>query len=64
MAYQVSIKNIEGKDKLIISIDFDKNGVDSGTGKSLTLATTRGNQAIMLPDGTQCKLGVNCYKAK
>jgi len=61
---KVAIKNIEGKDTLIISMDYNSDGEDSKSGKTLVVASTRGNQAVALPDGTQLKIGVNCYKSK
>lgn len=51
---------VEG-DKIIIEIDKTKTFGPSKSGKTIVVATTAGNKKI---DGTDCILGVNCYKKK
>ena len=52
--------NYEVKDdKLIIEIDLTKEFGPSKSGKTITVASTRGNQKI---DGTDVVMGLNLYK--
>ncbi len=52
--------NYEVKDdKLIIEIDLTKEFGPSKSGKTITIASTRGNQKI---DGTDVVMGLNLYK--
>ncbi len=46
-------------DKLIIEIDLTKEFGLSKSGKTLTIASTRGNQKI---EGTDAVIGLNVYK--
>jgi len=46
-------------DKLIIEIDLTKEFGPSKSGKTITVASTRGNQKI---DGTDVVIGLNLYK--
>jgi phosphosulfolactate phosphohydrolase-like enzyme len=50
--------------KMIIELAFNATGTESKSGKSLVLASTNGNKAVALPDGTQIMVGVNAYKSK
>ena len=46
-------------DKLIIEIDLTKEFGLSKSGKTITIASTRGNQKI---EGTDAVIGLNVYK--
>ncbi|MCK4467531.1 MAG: hypothetical protein KAU60_06345 [Desulfobacterales bacterium] len=46
-------------DKLIIEIDLTKEFGLSKSGKTITVASTRGNQKI---EGTDAVIGLNVYK--
>jgi hypothetical protein len=46
-------------DKLIIEIDLTKEFGPSKSGKTITIASTRGNQKI---EGTDVVIGLNVYK--
>ena len=46
-------------DKLIIEIDLTKEFGLSKSGKTITIASTRGNQKI---EGTDVVIGLNVYK--
>ena len=53
--------NIQVKDgKAIIVIDLAREGQRSKSGKSVVIATTRGN--VSLPGASDYKLGLNLYK--
>jgi hypothetical protein len=45
--------------KLILEIDLTKEFGPSKSGKTITVASTRGNQKI---DGTDAVIGLNVYK--
>jgi hypothetical protein len=45
--------------KLIIEIDLTKDFGPSKSGKTITIASTRGNQKI---EGTNAVIGLNVYK--
>ena len=54
---------IEVKGKVLtITIDLSVKGNASASGKSLVLASTKGN--VEIPGAAGVKLGVNVYKAK
>ena len=58
------MKNVEMKlvgDKLIIEVDITQTHGESSSGKSITVASTEGNQSI---EGTDIKIGLNVYKPK
>jgi len=46
-------------DKLIIEVDLTKDFGPSKSGKTITIASTRGNQKI---EGTNAIIGLNVYK--
>ena len=46
-------------DKLIVEIDLTKEFGLSKSGKTITIASTRGNQKI---EGTDAVIGLNVYK--
>ena len=46
-------------DKLIIEIDLTKDFGPSKSGKTITIASTRGNKRI---EGTNAVIGLNVYK--
>ena len=46
-------------EKLLITIDLSKKGKKSASGKTIVLASTRGNKPI---DGTDVIMGLNIYK--
>lgn len=50
-------------DKLIIEVDLSKRGGPSRSGKSITIATTSGNQKIVTEQGTVV-IGLNIYTPK
>jgi len=54
----VSIKVVDGK--AVIEIDLAKELGPSGSGKNITVATTRGN--VPIPGKENFRIGVNCYK--
>ena len=56
------MKNVEMKidgSILTITVDLSKDFGPSKSGKSITVASTEGNQSV--PD-TDCKIGLNIYK--
>ena len=56
------MQNVEWKvdgDKLIIEVDLTKEFGPSKSGKTITIASTRGNQKI---EGTNAIIGLNVYK--
>ena len=56
------MQNVEWKvdgDKLIIEVDLAKEFGPSKSGKTITIASTRGNQKI---EGTNAIIGLNVYK--
>lgn len=48
--------------KLHIVADLSGKGTPSASGKTLVLASTRGNQSLLV-DGKQVSVGVNVYTA-
>lgn len=59
------MKNVKCKvegSKLLVEIDLDQRLGESGSGKSVTVATTGGN--VEVPGFPAIKLGINCYTAK
>ena len=54
---KVTVKN----GKIVLEIPFNAEGTPSKSGKSLVHATTSGNQAIALQDGTQLSVGLNVF---
>ena len=55
-----NVKMTANGDKLIIEIDLSKDFGRSKSGKTLVLASTRGN--VSVPDRPEVKIGINCYK--
>ncbi|MCJ7617540.1 MAG: hypothetical protein MUO43_13495 [Desulfobacterales bacterium] len=52
---------IEVKDnKAVITIDLSKDFGPSKSGKTIVIATTRGN--VPIPGAETIRLGLNCYK--
>ena len=52
---------IEVKDnKAVITIDLSKDFGPSKSGKTIVVATTRGN--VPIPGSDTVKIGINCYK--
>jgi hypothetical protein len=49
--------------KLVITLDYDKKGITSVSGKSMLHASTKGNTPVSL-DGKVVKIGVNAYSEK
>jgi hypothetical protein len=47
------------EDKLIIEVDLTKEFGPSKSGKTITIASTRGNQKV---EGTDAVIGLNVYK--
>ena len=57
------MQNIEMKregDKLILTIDLSKDFGPSASGKTILVASTRGNAKVPGTEGTM--IGVNCYR--
>lgn len=53
--------HIEVKDnKAVITIDLSKDFGTSKSGKTIVVATTRGN--VPIPGAENIRLGINCYK--
>lgn len=48
--------------KLTIEVDLTKDFGLSGSGKSITIASTEGN--VSCPDHDEVKIGLNVYKKK
>jgi len=56
------MQNVEWEikgDKLIVEIDLTKEFGPSKSGKTITIASTRGNQQVV---GTDAIIGLNVYK--
>lgn len=53
---------VNDKGQILIVIDGTVDGKLSASGKSKVIASTRGNQPLALPNGTQIRLGINCFK--
>ena len=53
-----NIKCTVKSNKLLITIDLSKKGKASASGKTMVVASTRGNKLI---DGTDFHLGLNLY---
>jgi hypothetical protein len=51
---------IEG-DVLIVEVPLAPAGSRSASGKTRTVATTRGNKTVGLADGTVIKIGLNSW---
>ena len=47
-------------DKAVITIDLTKDFGPSKSGKTIVVATTRGN--VPIPGSDTIKIGINCYK--
>ena len=47
-------------DKLTIEIDLSANFGRSKSGKTVVIASSRGN--VSVPDHPEVKIGLNCYK--
>lgn len=56
----VVIKEDDGMDKLVITINLSKEFGRSKSGKSTIIATTAGN--ISIPDHPDIHLGLNLYR--
>ena len=48
--------------KLLIEIDISKDYGPSKSGKTVTIASTRGNVKLQDADGKAIVIGINCYK--
>jgi hypothetical protein len=48
--------------KLVITVDLAKDFGESKSGKSITIASTKGN--VSVPGGEEVKIGVNVYRKK
>ena len=55
------MKITKNGNKFIIELEGNDTPVASKSGKSVVLASTHGNVAIALPDGTQAMVGINIY---
>ena len=51
------------KGKLVITVDLTAEGEVSKSGKSIVIASTKGNQKIDI-GGSEVSLGLNVYKKK
>ena len=54
-----NVKWVVKEDKLIIEVDLTMEFGPSKSGKTITIASTRGNQKI---EGTDAVIGLNVYK--
>ena len=54
-----NIKCTVKSNKLLITIDLSKKGKASASGKTIVIASTRGNKVF---EGTDVTLGLNLYK--
>ena len=57
------MQNVDMKvvgDKLTITVDLGEEGVPSSSGKSIVIATTRGNKPVPKADGVI--IGLNIYR--
>ena len=46
---------------IVIRMKFATRTGPSSTGKTIGIASSGGNQNVMLPNGVACKIGVNAY---
>lgn len=63
MRYYPPMQNITMKrdgDRLLIEIDLSKDFGPSASGKTVIIASTRGNAAV--PDAEGVMIGINCFK--
>jgi len=59
------MKNVDLKlngEQLVITVDLSKDFGESKSGKSITIASTEGNQS--LPEHEDIKIGLNIYRKK
>lgn len=59
------MENVEMKvedNKLIIEVDLTKDFGPSKSGKSITVASTKGN--VSIPGNPDIKIGLNIYKSR
>ena len=54
---------INGGKSMHFKIDITKELGLSKSGKSNIIATSKGNKAVVLPDGSTIKVGINIYKS-
>lgn len=47
---------------LLLRIDLTAQGHESGSGKSMVFASTRGNKKLQLDGGDEIVVGINCYR--
>jgi hypothetical protein len=52
---------VDSNGMLVFTIDPSKNLGLSATGKNTMMASSKGNQAIQLPDGRTVNVGINIY---
>ena len=55
------VTSVEGR-TLVIRVELDADGRRSASGKTIVIASTRGNAAIADSDGNQYMMGLNVYK--
>jgi hypothetical protein len=53
---------VDGKNKLTITVDLSKTHGKSKSGKTQTIATSNGNTRIADKDGNEVIFGLNVYK--
>lgn len=59
---KMELKNVDGKDSLVITIEIERPFVASASGKTDIVASTRGNCTPgLLIDGRPVVVGVNAY---
>jgi ABC-type molybdate transport system ATPase subunit len=58
----VDVKVTNGDNKLVITVDLDKQFGASGSGKSIIIATTEGNITAQDGDGKPFSIGLNVYR--
>jgi len=56
----VEMKVVKGK--LVITVDLKAAGTESKSGKTIVVASTRGNAPV--PGNEDCRIGLNLYRYK
>ena len=57
-----NITATENDGMVTLTVDTTKGGTPSKSGKSLVLASTRGNKTLRLKDGSEITVGINIYQ--
>jgi len=54
---------INGGKNVMFKVDFTKELGESKSGKSMIIASSKGNKPVVLPDGSTIKVGINVYRS-